>query len=126
MQPPRLAGCHCGRISRYSHRFPAPSHFTRKEDSVNSRDVLEDRCCDRPSCFQARLEATAGTRAVTRDTRVCAEHLGGAVRELTAWARERQLRGQLTLLVIDRPGAGHRAQDADPAGFAFAAITLAP
>lgn len=117
------------RISPYHHRFPSSIAFSRKEDSVYFRDGQEDRCCDRACCFQARLEATAGTRAVIRDARVCGEHLGDAVRELTAWAHEQRLRGQLTLLVIDGPGDGQRGDASPaglPAGFAFAAITLDP
>jgi hypothetical protein len=83
------------------------------------------RTCDRAPCFQARLEAAAGDRPVLRRTELCAEHLGGTVHALTTWANDRGLRGQVTVLAIDRPP---RDQSAAPPGgrigFVFSTIRL--
>jgi hypothetical protein len=91
-----------------------------------------DRCCSRPPCFQARIEATAGHRIIRTSTEVCAEHLGDTVQALIAWARQQGLHGHLTVL----PTATHGTRDpaspdtppgaALPSGFAFSTITLDP
>jgi hypothetical protein len=91
-----------------------------------------DRCCDRPPCFQARLEAAAGSRPVISNTQVCADHLGDAVQALTTWARQQGLHGQLTVLATGQPGsrrpAGCGAGPAAglPDGFAFSIIRIGP
>jgi hypothetical protein len=80
--------------------------------------------CDRAPCFQARLEAAAGDRPVRKRAELCAEHLGGTVHAMTTWANDRGLRGQVTVLAVDRPA---RDQDAPPAGrigFVFSTIRL--
>jgi hypothetical protein len=66
-----------------------------------------DDLCDRPPCFQARLEVTAPDRLPTRlQTELCAQHLGGSVQALSAWAREQGLEGKVTILAIDQPERG--------------------
>ena len=88
-------------------------------------------CCDHSPCFRARLEATAGDLQVHATTDLCARHLGSAVQGIAAWARAHELRGQLTILVIDRPTLSHaagpqRPGDRLPTAFPFSAITLGP
>jgi hypothetical protein len=90
-----------------------------------------DRCCDRSPCFRARLDATAGSLQIHATTDLCARHLGSAVQDIAARARMHKLRGQLTILVIDRPTLSHaagagRAGDQLPAAFPFSAIALGP
>jgi hypothetical protein len=82
--------------------------------------------CDRVPCFQARLEAAAGDRLVRTHAELCTEHLGGTVHALTTWASDRGLRGELTVLAIDRPGAsgGHQGPPGDRTGFLFSTIRL--
>lgn len=77
-----------------------------------------DRCCDRPPCFEARLEAAAGRRQVRRHTWLCAEHLGDTVQDLATWARRQNLTGEVIVLIIDQPG------DLVHGGFAFGTISL--
>jgi len=81
------------------------------------------RSCDRAPCFQARLEAAAGGRPVRRHAELCAEHLGGTVHALTTWANDRGLRGEVTVLAIDRP-AGDHAAPGGRIGFVFSTIRL--
>ena len=90
---------------------------------------VPDRCCDRPPCFRARLEATVGSLPIHATADLCAQHLGSAVQDIAAWARTHELRGQLTILVIDRPTVSHaagaeRAGDRLPTAFPFSAISL--
>jgi hypothetical protein len=97
--------------------------------SVPARRCQADPRCDRAPCFQARLEA-AGGRPVRRQAELCAEHLGTAA-ALAAWARERGLRGQVTVLAIDQRAPGQAGGPADPddrvrGGFAFGTIPLNP
>jgi hypothetical protein len=89
------------------------------------------RCCDRSPCFRARLEATAGSLQIHATTDLCARHLGSAVQDIAARAGAHKLRGQLTILVIDRPTLSHaagpgRAGDRLPTAFPFSAIPLGP
>jgi hypothetical protein len=86
-----------------------------------------DPRCDRAPCFQVRLEA-AGRRPVRRSAELCAEHLGAAA-ALAAWARERGLHGQVTVLAIDpaRPRTGAAPPDGRVhCGFAFGTIPVSP
>jgi hypothetical protein len=97
--------------------------------SVPARRCQADPRCDRAPCFQVRLEA-AGGRPVHRQAELCAEHLGTAA-ALAAWARERGLQGQVTVLAIDQRGPGQADSAAPPddrvhCGFAFGAIPLNP
>jgi hypothetical protein len=82
------------------------------------------RPCDRAPCFQARLEAAAGDRLVRTHAELCAEHLGGSVHALTTWASDRGLRGEVTVLAIDRPGADDDAPPGGRIGFLFSTIRL--
>ena len=81
------------------------------------------RSCDRAPCFQARLEAAAGDRPVRRRAELCAEHVGGTVHALTTWANDRGLRGEVTVLAIDRPAPDH-AGSGGRIGFVFSTIRL--
>lgn len=97
--------------------------------SVPALRCQADPRCDRAPCFQVRLEA-AGRRPVRRQAELCAEHLGTAA-ALAAWARERGLHGQVTVLAIDQRAAGPadrtaRRDDWVPSGFAFGVIPLNP
>ena len=97
--------------------------------SVPALRCQADPRCDRAPCFQVRLEA-AGRRPVRRQAELCAEHLGTAA-ALAAWARERGLQGQVTVLAIDQRAAGPadrtaRRDDWVPSGFAFGVIPLNP
>jgi hypothetical protein len=92
---------------------------------------VADRCCDRSPCFRARLEATAGSLQIHVTTDLCARHLGSAVQDIAALACEHKLRGQLTILVIDRPALSHVARAGRPGerlpiAFPFSAIPLGP
>ncbi|HMH91501.1 MAG TPA: hypothetical protein VK586_10510 [Streptosporangiaceae bacterium] len=97
--------------------------------SVPALRCQADPRCDRAPCFQVRLEA-AGGRPVHRQAELCAEHLGTAA-ALAAWARERGLQGQVTVLAIDQRAPGQAGSAARPddrvhCGFAFGAIPLNP
>ena len=97
--------------------------------SVPALRCQADPRCDRAPCFQVRLEA-AGRRPVRRQAELCAEHLGTAA-ALAAWARERGLQGQVTVLAIDQRAAGPAGRTARPdgglpSGFAFGVIPLSP
>jgi hypothetical protein len=86
-----------------------------------------DPRCDRAPCFQVRLEADGG-RPVRRQAELCAEHLGAAA-ALAAWARERGLRGQVTVLAIEPARSRSGAAPPDGrvhCGFAFGTIPLHP
>lgn len=90
-----------------------------------------DQPCDRAPCFQARLQATAGSRRVHRQAELCAEHLGDTVQALAAWAREQGLEGKVTVLAIDQPAPGQAGGlaltgDRVLSGFAFGTILLKP
>ena len=92
---------------------------------------VTNRCCDRSPCFRARLEATAGSLQIYATTELCAQHLGSAVQDIAARARAHKLRGQLTILVIDRPTLSHaagpgRPGDQLPTALPFSAIPLGP
>ena len=82
-----------------------------------------DRGCDRPPCFQARFEATAGHRWVRTRTELCAHHLGGTVQALTAWARAQGLNGEVTVLAIDLPDPSQSAAWGR-SGLAFGSIAV--
>lgn len=82
------------------------------------------RCCDRAPCFQARLEAAAGDRLVRRHAELCAEHLGGTVHALTTWANDRGLRGEVTVLAVDRPARDQPVPPGGRIGFVFSTIRL--
>jgi hypothetical protein len=97
--------------------------------SAPSARCQAGRRCDRAPCFQARLEAAAGCRAVSRNAELCAEHLGCTVQSLASWAREQGLEGKVTVLVIDQPAGGLAASPGLPGdwvrrGFAFGTILL--
>ena len=87
-----------------------------------------DHDCNRAPCFQARLEAaTAGRRPVRRRTELCAEHLGGTVQAMTAWARGQGLEGKVTVLAIDQPDPGQAViNEKIRCAFAFGTILLNP
>lgn len=92
---------------------------------------VANRCCDRWPCFRAWLEATAGSLPIHATTDLCARHLGSAVQDIAALARAHKLRGQLTILVIDRPtlspaAGAERAGDRLPTAFPFSTISLDP
>ena len=92
---------------------------------------VTNRCCDRLPCFRARLEATAGSIQIFATTDLCPQHLGSAVQDIAVRARAHKLRGQLTILVIDRPTLSHAAgpgQPGDqlPTALPFSAISLSP
>ena len=82
------------------------------------------RSCDRVPCFQARLEAAAGGRPVRRRAELCAEHLGGTVHALTTWANDRGLRGEVTVLAIDRPARDHAVPSGGRIELVFSTIRL--
>ena len=92
-----------------------------------SRHCQADHDCNRTPCFQARLEAASGRRRVRRRTEFCAEHLGGTVQAMTAWARGRGLDGKVIVLVIEQPPPGQAAiSERARCGFAFGTILLNP
>ena len=98
---------------------------------LSGRYGAASRCCDGSPCFRARLEATAGSVKVHATTDLCPRHLGAAVQDIAARARAHQLRGQLTILVIDRPALSCPAEpgqagDRLPVAFPFSAIPLGP
>jgi len=82
------------------------------------------RSCDRVPCFQARLEAAAGDRPVRRRAELCADHLGGTVHALTAWANDRGLSGEVTVLAIDQHAGDQAAPPGGRIGFVFSTIRL--
>jgi hypothetical protein len=97
------------------------------EDPPLSGGCHADRACSRATCFQARVEATAGQVRVRRRANACASHLVDMIQALTSWARDSDLAGsRLTVLAID-PGAAARARGmADPNdhGLAFSTIPI--
>jgi hypothetical protein len=97
--------------------------------SVPALRCQADRRCDRAPSFQVRLEA-GGARPVRRQAGLCAEHLGAAA-TLAAWARERGLQGQVTVLAIEQPAPGQADNQARPddrvhCGLAFGTIAVSP
>jgi hypothetical protein len=82
--------------------------------------------CNRPPCFQARLEATSGPQCVRQRAELCAEHLGNTVQALASWARSQGLDGEVTVLAIDLPRPRHATPAWGRSGFAFATIPLRP
>jgi hypothetical protein len=87
--------------------------------------------CGHPPCFLARFEGSAGQRPVVRAVGLCAGHLGDAVQDLTAWARERGYEGTVTVLAVGQPpqrpfgpptGLGARL----PSDFAFGSVLVGP
>jgi len=80
--------------------------------------------CDRAPCFQARLEATTGRYRVHKRTDLCAEHLGAAIHAITAWARDQDLHGEITVLAIEVPEPGRAAPAWSRSVLAFATIPL--
>jgi hypothetical protein len=87
--------------------------------------------CGHPPCFLARFEGSAGQRPVVRAVGLCAGHLGDAVQDLTAWARERGYEGTVTVLAVGEPpqrpairptGLGARL----PSDFAFGTVLVGP
>ena len=92
-------------------------------DALHETSKPDEQCCDQVPCFQARLEATAGAREVLASADVCARHLGDAVQDLTVWAQEVGMRGEITVLATGGPST----LDAQmPSSFAFGIITIAP
>lgn len=85
-----------------------------------------DHHCDRIPCFQARLEATAGRRCIRTRTELCVDHLGNAVQELAAWAREQGLDGEVTVFAIDLPGSSQLSPAWGRSGLLFGTIPLHP
>lgn len=80
--------------------------------------------CDRVPCFEARLIAAAGRRCVHTHTELCAEHLGGTVQAIAAWARDQGLKGEVTVLAIDPPNTGQASPSRSRNGLAFGTIPL--
>src|SRR5579875_2171545 len=61
--------------------------------------------------FQVCLAAMENTlrQPIRRRTEACAGHLGAMMQDMAQWAREHDLTdGDLTVLIIDPPVAGHR------------------
>ena len=91
-----------------------------------------DRCCDSDPYFRARLEAITGTQQILANTDVCAIHLGDAVQNLTTWAQQTNVRGQVIVLAIGGPDPGRLAGTAGsgerqmPTSFAFSVIPIDP
>jgi hypothetical protein len=87
--------------------------------------------CDRPPCFQARLEAEDRHIPVRRDVKLCAVHLGDGVQLLADDARVRGLtHGRVTLLILDPSPGGPPIRlpwlrDSPAGGCAFGVVTLA-
>jgi hypothetical protein len=92
------------------------------------------RWCDEPPYFRARLEAATGSQQmqILASTDVCAEHLGDAVHDLTVWAQEARMHGQVVVLAIGAPEPCQRAGDQGNSGgpfvssFAFSVIPIIP
>jgi hypothetical protein len=88
--------------------------------------------CGYPLCFLARFEGSAGQRPVVRAVGLCAGHLGDAVQDLTAWARERGYEGTVTVLAVGQPPpqrpAGHPTGLGSrlPSDFAFGRVLVGP
>jgi hypothetical protein len=92
---------------------------------------VTNRCCDRSPCFRVRLEGTAESLQIFGTTDLCAQHLGSVVQDIAARACAHKLRGQLTILVIDRPALSHaagagRPGDRLPTALPFSTIPLGP
>lgn len=91
-----------------------------------------DRCCDSAPYFRARLEGFPGAQQILASTDVCATHLGDAVQNLTTWAEQTKVCGQVIVLAIGGPdpsrqtsvpGSGERQM---PSSFAFSVIPIDP
>ena len=86
------------------------------------------RTCHQPLRFRAHLEAAA-RQPVHRTAEFCAEHLGDAVHDLTAWAHQRGFtHGYVTVLILSEIGvicAGPAGDYApQPDGLLFGVIPL--
>jgi hypothetical protein len=87
------------------------------------------RTCHQPLRFRAHLEAGGARQPVHRTAEFCAEHLGDAVHDLTAWAHQRGLtHGYVTVLILSEIGVicTRSAADYDPQpdGLPFGVIPL--
>jgi hypothetical protein len=73
---------------------------------MNTATTISGHCqagqkCHRPLRFRARLEAGGTCQSVHRTAEFCAEHLGDAVHDLTAWAHQRGFTdGHVTVLIL--------------------------
>ncbi len=80
------------------------------------------RSCMRLACFQARIEASTGSRRVYRRVDACAGHITEAVQDLQAWAGDHAVvGGWLKVCAIDPYAAAHGAAG----GGALAALSFA-
>lgn len=91
-----------------------------------------NRCCDSAPYFRARLEKMTDGQEILASTDVCASHLGDAVQNLTAWAQQTNVCGQVIVLAIGGPEPGRQTGSPGsderqmPTSFAFSVIPINP
>jgi hypothetical protein len=87
----------------------------RTLSTINTTTTISGHCqagqkCHRPLRFRARLEARGTCQPVQRTAEFCAEHLGDAVHDLTAWAHQRGFTsGHVTVLILSDVGVFYAA-----------------